>query len=283
MVMAEPPVIRPSLPDDSTTIAAVVRAASSPLMRETTILGGIGLDGFLRDQMTSESGNRFFVAEVGGHVVGMSAWRHQGEDLFLNYLFVHPSAQGCGVGTVLWVRSVVLIGRSEIRSLAIDVYEENIQAASWYRSLGLEPVATRLLMAVPLAEESDRHFQWTSTYLGEADEVYARYGFSQFTLTTQRAAYTIGRLGQKYFRGPASLMADEAALVALRRLDPVRRVLCIDGQDSWAAASERGAVLLGRTVRLKAPIERVLARLYQVLSASGSQSVQKTPASVDCD
>ena len=68
MVMAALPHIRPALPDDSTTIAAVVRAASSPLMRETTILGGLGLDRFLRDQMTAESANRFLVAEVEGHV-----------------------------------------------------------------------------------------------------------------------------------------------------------------------------------------------------------------------
>lgn len=112
-----------------------------------------------------------------------------------------------------------------------------------------------------------------ATYLGEADEVYARYGFSQFTLTTERGAYAIGRLGSSYFRSPAALLDDEAAHVALRRLDPHRRVLCIDGPEWWEAASERGAVLLGRTVRLQAPIEQVVARLDRVLSASGSESV----------
>ncbi len=274
MAMAAPPIIRPALPDDSTAMAAVVRAALSPLMRETTILGGIGLDGFLRDQMTSESANRFLVAEVGGHVVGMSAWRYEGEDLFLNYLFVHPSAQGCRVGTVLWARGMAVMQRPGIHSLSIDVYEDNVRALAWYRSLDLEPIATRLLMAVPLIEATDGEDEWTSTYLGEADAVYTRYGFSQFTLTTHRAAYTIGRLGHKYFRGPAALMEDEAALAALCRLDLHRRVLCIDGLEWWQKASKRGATLLGRTVRLRAPLEQVVARLEGVLSAPGSESLE---------
>lgn len=274
MATASSPIIRAALPNDSLAMAAVVRAASSPLMRETTILGGLGLDRFLRDQMTSESVNRFLVAEIGGNVVGMSAWRYEGEDVFLNYLFVHPSAQGCRVGTVLWARGMAVMERRGIRSLSIDVYEENVRAAAWYRSLGLEPVATRLLMAVPLGEGKDEQSEWASTYLGDGDEAYARYGFSQFTLTTQRAAYAIGRLGQKYFRGPAALVEDEVALAALRRLDPRRHVLCIDGSEWWEKASERGAILLGRTVRLSAPHEQVVARLEGVLSASGSKLVE---------
>lgn len=165
-----------------------------------------------------------------------------------------------------------------IRGLSVDVYEDNIRAATWYRSLGLEPVARRLLMALPVAAGTDGRSVWTSTYLGEADEVYARYGFSQFTLTTERGAYAIGRLGSSYFRSPAALLDDEAAHVALRRLDPHRRVLCIDGPEWWEAASERGAVLLGRTVRLQAPIEQVVARLDRVLSASGSESVRQSSA-----
>lgn len=278
MVRAAPPVIRPALPDDSAAMAAVVRAASSPLMRETTILGGTGLDHFLRDQMTSESANRFLVAEVGGHIVGMSAWRYEGEDLFLNHLFVHPSTQGRRVGTSLWARGMAVMEQAGIRGLSVDVYEDNIRAATWYRSLGLEPVARRLLMALPVAAGTDGRSVWTSTYLGEADEVYARYGFSQFTLTTERGAYAIGRLGSSYFRSPAALLDDEAAHVALRRLDPHRRVLCIDGPEWWEAASERGAVLLGRTVRLQAPIEQVVAHLDRVLSASGSESVRQSSA-----
>ncbi len=274
MVMAALPHIRPALPDDSTTIAAVVRAASSPFMRETTVLGGLGLDRFLRDQMTAESANRFLVAEVEGHVVGMSAWRYEGEYLFLNHLFVHPSAQGRRVGTLLWARGMAVMARAGIHRLSVDVYEDNVRAEAWYRSLALEPVATRLLMAVPLTEVRDERSEWTSTYLGEADEAYGRYGFSQFTLTTQRAAYTIGRLGQSYFRCTAALMEDAVALAALHRLDPHRRVLCIDGSEWWQKASERGATPLGRTIRLRAPLEQVVARLDEVLSASGCKLVE---------
>ncbi len=269
MVMAALPHIRPALPDDSTTIAAIVRAASSPLMRETTILGGLGLDRFLRDQMTAKSANRFLVAEVEGHVVGMSAWRHEGEDLFLNHLFVHPSAQGRRVGTLLWARGMAVMARAGIHRLSVDVYEDNVRAAAWYRSLALEPVATRLLMAVPLTEGTDERSAWTSTYLGEADEAYARYGFSQFTLSTPRTAYTIGRLGPDYFRSPATLLDDEAAMAALAQLDPHRRVLCIDGPDGWEPASARAAVLLGRTIRLRASLEHVAARLKGILSEVG--------------
>ena len=75
MATGSSPIIRAASPDDSIAMAAVVREAASPLMRETTILGGVGLDRFIRDQIASEAANRFLVAEVGGHIVGMSAWR----------------------------------------------------------------------------------------------------------------------------------------------------------------------------------------------------------------
>jgi GNAT superfamily N-acetyltransferase len=109
MATGSSPIIRAASPDDSIAMAAVVRAAASPLMRETTILGGVGLDRFIRDQIASESANRFLVAEVGGHIVGMSAWRYEGEELFLNHLFVHPSAQGRRVGTSLWARGLAVM------------------------------------------------------------------------------------------------------------------------------------------------------------------------------
>ena len=119
-------------------------------MRETTILGGAGLDRFIRDQIASASANRFLVAEVGGHIVGMSAWRYEGEELFLNHLFVHPSVQGRRVGTWLWARGLAGLNTGAARTLSLDVYEDNTRAAAWYRSLGLEPVAQRIVMAVPI-------------------------------------------------------------------------------------------------------------------------------------
>jgi GNAT superfamily N-acetyltransferase len=154
MATGSSPIIRAASPDDSIAMAAVVRAAASPLMRETTILGGVGLDRFIRDQIASEAANRFLVAEVGGHIVGMSAWRYEGEELFLNHLFVHPSAQGRRVGTSLWARGLAGCNTGAARTLSLDVYEDNTRAAAWYRSLGLEPVAQRIVMAVPIPSVS---------------------------------------------------------------------------------------------------------------------------------
>ena len=264
-------IIRAALPDDSTAMAAVVRAAASPLMRETTILGGAGLDRFIHDQIASEAANRFLVAEVEGHIVGMSAWRYEGEELFLNHLFVHPSAQGRRVGTSLWAHGLAGLNTGAARTLSLDVYEDNARAAAWYRSMGLEPVARRMVMAVPISSTSSTADQaWSSTFLGPADHDYSRYGFSQFALSTQRAAYTIGRLGTDFFRIPSSvLLDDETALAALHRLDPRRRLLCFDAPDRWEAVAGRGAVLLGRTIRLTIPIEQLAARFTQTLSEAG--------------
>ncbi len=268
MATAPSPIIRAASPDDSLAMAAVVRAAASPLMRETTILGGSGLDRFIRDQIASAAANRFLVAEVEGHIVGMSAWRYEGEELFLNHLFVHPSAQGRRVGTSLWAHGLAGLNTGAARILSLDVYEDNTRAAAWYRSLGLEPVAQRIVMAVPIPSVSPTADQTcASTFLGPADHDYSQYGFSQFTLSTQRATYTIGRLGMGFFRIASSvLLEDEAALAALHRLDPRRRLLCFDAPDRWEAAAGRGAVLLGRTIRLTIPIEQLAARLAKTLS-----------------
>lgn len=271
MATASSPIIRAASPDDSSAMAAVVRAAASSLMRDTTILGGAGLERFIRDQIASASANRFLVAEVGGHIVGMSAWRYEGEELFLNHLFVHPSAQGRRVGTSLWARGLAGLNTGAARRLSLDVYEDNTRAAAWYRSMGLEPVAQRIVMAVPIPSVLPSAEQaWSSTFLGPADHDYSQYGFSQFTLSTPRAAYTIGRLGTDFFRIASSvLLDDEIAMDALHRLDPRRRLLCFDVPDRWEAAAGRGAVLLGRTMRLTIPIEQLAARLTKTLLEAG--------------
>lgn len=271
MASASSPIIRAASPDDSIAMAEVVRAAASPLMRETTILGGAGLDRFIRDQIASASANRFLVAEVGGHIVGMSAWRYEGEELFLNHLFVHPSVQGRRVGTWLWARGLAGLNTGAARTLSLDVYEDNTRAAAWYRSLGLEPVAQRIVMAVPIPSVSPTADQaWSSTFLGPADHDYSQYGFSQFALSTQRAAYTIGRLGTDFFRITSSaLLDDEAALAALHRLDSRRRLLCFDAPDRWEAIAGRGAVVLGRTIRLTIPVEQLAARFTKTLPEAG--------------
>jgi len=272
--------IRQAVPADSAAIVSVMRCASTALIRHTTIIGCAGLEAYLHDEIAAGSRNHYLVAVSDDLLIGMSAWRCKGEYLFLNHLFVLPSAQGQGVGAALLSHGMTHFQFRQPRYLAVDVHEDNAKARSWYQALGMAGMAQGTLMEVPLiAPKATVHGDWSSTFLGASDPDYVRYGFSQFTLTTDQMTYTIGRLGLSLFRATAwAILDDDAALTALHVLDNNRALLCIDTPQGLTSAVRRRGVVLGQTERLTAPLEALADRLRKRCVERGPLTEQMNPA-----
>jgi GNAT superfamily N-acetyltransferase len=94
---------------------------------------------------------RVEVAERPGELLGFAALRHS----WLDHLYVHPRAQGHGVGTRLleWVK------RARPTGIDLWVFQENARARSFYETHGFRLVA---LTDGAGNEESrpDAHLHW---------------------------------------------------------------------------------------------------------------------------
>jgi hypothetical protein len=103
---------------------------------------------------------------------------------------------------------------------------------------------------------------WRAEYLEHADEEHQEMGFSRFQLRTTRAAYAIGRLGNRWYRyGGFDLLADPTALNALVALDPSRRLLCIGRADKAPREQVKWGQVITRNTRMSASIDLLLTTL----------------------
>ena len=257
--------IRPALPTDSPDIASVMRCGSTALMRHFTVIGCTGLEAYIHDQITAGSPTHYLVAVEDDRLIGMSAWRCEGEYLFLKHLFVLPSTQGRGVGTALWSHGISHFQFRQPRYLALDTHDDSPKSRSWYLALGMAVVGHKTLMKVPLfPPKSTTEGNWSSSFLEATDPHYSRYGFSQFTLITEHATYTIGRLGTSLFRASAcAILDDDTALNALHSLDKRRALLCIATAQELESAAQHCGVVVGVTESLVTPLDVLADRVRE--------------------
>lgn len=271
---ADPPMmVRPATVQDATAIVSLMRCASTELIRRTTVIGCHGLAAYVYDQIAAGSPNHYLVAATDDHLLGMSAWRLEGEYLFLNHLFVSPLAQRQGVGTLLLCHGTTRVPFLRARYLALDVYEDSPYARSWYHALGMTMEESKILMEAPLfpSPTVSTTNVWSSSFRHTWDPDYARYGFSRFSLSTEQATYTIGRLGTSLFRVvEPGLLDDAIALNALYTLDHDRTLLCIGTARELEAPSKRGGMIIGRTERLVAPLDAITAGIRERCAATNS-------------
>ncbi|GAB5389833.1 MAG: hypothetical protein Alpg2KO_28010 [Alphaproteobacteria bacterium] len=68
-------------------------------------------------------------------------------DRCIKSVYVHPDAQGKGIGRALMVASLERPGCKAAKAVYLDVWEENRKAVSLYKSLGFVPAGTVPVMA----------------------------------------------------------------------------------------------------------------------------------------
>lgn len=94
-----------------------------------------------------------------------------------------------------------------------------------------------------------------------------RYGFSQFTLSTDPATYHIGRLSHGWFRiSSGSILRDSAALHGQAQIDSQRQLLCIGSQEDTTELRSKAARLITESERLVSSCATVMEHLESSLS-----------------
>ena len=245
-------------PDEAYRVAALLRAVLPEPLLPCTIYGQDGFARFVADQMRTTGSQRRYVLLVeaaSGLPAGIAEWRRMEGDVFLNQIGVVPTHRGRGGGRALLREG---LPPNASGRLQLDVFARNTLAARWYYRLGLLRTGAYGWYELPPFTAS-RALARSGELgnAGEAARAHTRYGFSEWQLRTPSGAYTVGRLGRAWLRlTEPEVLDDPAACAFLAARAPDRRVLYL-GTEAPAPA----AAVLARSLRLEAPLTRVVARL----------------------
>jgi ribosomal protein S18 acetylase RimI-like enzyme len=253
--------IRFAEPRDAAQIADLFVTGFRPDFAQLLIYGCRGASEYIRMQLataitTAESA--YFVAQTPGCIIGAAELRRQSNKLILNYIAVHPRHRGQGVGAILLAAAVGLSGVSS-GQIGLDALHDNVRVLRWYGRLGF---ATRtstefLELAAPSgAHEGPAYVSG----LPQADLCQERFGFSKFNLITREGNFSVGRIGDTWFRlTDLAAVGNPAIFAALKLLDPGRRIFAV--VSAFPAPPARVVRLLAKTHRMEAEIAHLVCSL----------------------
>jgi hypothetical protein len=87
--------------------------------------------------------------------------------------------------------------------LELDVFAHNISAIRWYQGLGLQETgrfAWHTLSRLPKGLPGDGLEHVRVRGIAQAEVTQATFGFSEFQVETPDRSYTVGRLGDGWYR-----------------------------------------------------------------------------------
>lgn len=134
-------VIRNAESSDWATIAEFNRALAAETEAKTldweTVASGV------RRLLADEGKGRYFIAESGGRIVGMtmityewSDWR-DGWIWWIQSVYVHPEFRGRGVFAQLFRHIEACAAKTEVRAVRLYVLDTNTRARAIYDKLGM--------------------------------------------------------------------------------------------------------------------------------------------------
>src|ERR1035437_3055966 len=221
--------IRFAEPGDAAQIANLVSGGLRQDFAQLLIYGCRGAPEYIRKQLASgipSAESAYFVAQAPGGIIGAAELRRQPNRLLLNYIGVHPGYRGQHAGTTLLSAAV---GMSGVNSgqIELDVLDDNVRALQWYRRLGFTTRTSAEFLELATSDGADEGPAYVSG-LPQADLCQERFGFSKFNLITGKGTFSVGRIGETWFRlTDLAAIADPAVFPALNRLDPARRIFAI--------------------------------------------------------
>jgi ribosomal protein S18 acetylase RimI-like enzyme len=141
----------------------------------------------------------------------------------LNYLAVAPAHQNRGIGQGLWNRWYQSGHDRNYRVFTVDVEQDNKRARTWYerKGYGLAGATWFYIEDLAAAKKPGSKLQLLNWENAEAWQ--KQFGFSQFNICSEKKTWTVGRLGENYFR--AAYPLPKAAQGVLHHVDPTRRLL----------------------------------------------------------
>lgn len=218
--------LRPITPGLCAQMIQLHRAVFPPEQVDCTIYGASGVRRYLASLVRFpqyQTEHMFWGVWDGCMLLGYAHFRALPESWHLNNIAVHPDAQQRGIGSRLWEQFVLTGRQRSCRRLTLDVELDNRVAIAWYESRGLQPdgMVWRYEKQMDSTCRGGEVVQLLSWEQAEAWQM--AYGFSQFQVQYAGQLWTIGRLGDRYYRSTTPLPTAVEALLA--RIDPSRRLL----------------------------------------------------------
>lgn len=226
--------ISPISASECKQVVQLHRSAFSHGQRKYTIFESAGVESYLSSLVRFadlRDDHQLVAAWDGNRLVGYSHFRALPDSWHLNYIVVTSAYQGQGIGGILW-RHWIDVGRQRgYTKLSLDVDQENNDVIAWYRRQGLRITETTWTYEKSLKPASAAVEEIAAVRLLDWEQAEASqhtYGFSQFRLHYRGNIWTIGQLGQDYFRVTQQL--PEALESVLAKMDPHRRMLLVSSQ-----------------------------------------------------
>jgi GNAT superfamily N-acetyltransferase len=257
---------RRAVPQDADAIVSILRSGFSPEELDVTILACAGVSCYVERQIRAgELGDdcTFWLATDECHrPVACVQLRTFEDELFLNYISVTSDNRATGLGSRL-LKFALEMARDGQSALSLDVREDNDLARGWYERMGFAPVATSAYWDVAPSPVSSDKPGLISGY-PQAMASHDAYGFSQLVVTTHRKSYSVGLLGDGWFRiADSDALQDPQAITALRRLSSSRRILALLPGSEPPCHSGEPPRLIQKTVRMSADIDTLMDYLQR--------------------
>lgn len=229
-----PMTIRLAAPEDADAVVALIRQSFRPQDLDLTIYGCAGISAYLHMEFAlprAFSASAYLVAVIEDRIAGFVEMRAGESGPYLNYIATSPAWRGAGVGREMLAAALREIDPPAGSEFTLDVFEHNQIALDWYRRSGFRSlermafwcVADGVLAQPPCGALAERV---RILDLPQADATHRAFGFSSFRLADRGRAFTIGRLGERWFRvTEGELLRRPEVLHALQSLDPHREIL----------------------------------------------------------
>jgi len=225
--------IRTATPEDVPGIFALATSLFGTKQFLYTIYQAPPAQGYLEKRVAAGSRtNPFFVLEVYGKLIGYYEALVGERNCFLNYIGIDKSFAGHGFGNLLLTHFSGLArdcGRTE---LALEVFESNQRALSWYRRQGFEQKAVRYFTRVGIADlAADTNLKafLNAAELRAALDDEAAQGFSKVVCDVGKHAILLGLIGGHSCKllDCSGLPVDTAAEISAALMRGKRQVLIV--------------------------------------------------------
>lgn len=247
-------------PADAAEIAKLLSSGFRQQVVELLIYGCKGAAEHIRVQLAygaPHNESAYFVARAPGGIAGAVELRRHPNGLFLNYIGVRDEFRGQRVGTALLSGAMQMSGIHS-GQIALDVLDDNIRALQWYERLGFTRRASSEFLELAPPPATDDPPAYVSG-LPQAEVCQEQFGFSRFNLISRNGSFSVGRIGNSWFRLTDPAVArDPAIFKALHLLDPRRRIFAVLPPSS---------VPCEQVIRLVATTHRMDANIPQLISA----------------
>jgi ribosomal protein S18 acetylase RimI-like enzyme len=222
--------IRKATVGDAPRIIGLVQAAFKDYNLEMMIYGCQGILKFVENSLMQQahiSDSVMYVAEQNGLIIAVAQFKKvpSTNTLYLNYICTDNNFRGTGLGKKV-LRYSILSEQNDYEYIALDVFENNEIAKSWYLNLGFSPNETKFWYVSETQPIKD--IKSVISGLPHSIVTQREYGFSQISVETSCGSYSVGLLGSKYYRASdKNIMNDKNAIAALHEFAPGRLLILI--------------------------------------------------------